>query len=109
MAILAKTQNYIELCFSYNVGFTSGRLQQKCGDRFDLAVCIAACIDETFKSDGEVCTTFVPVTHSALPSILPDVCVCVCVCVFMNFLATVSCLHWKRRKLYGRHVGRNKE
>jgi len=81
MAILAKTQNYIELCFSYNVGFTSGRLQQKCGDRFDLAVCIAACIDETFKSDGEVCTTFVPVTHSALPSILPDVCVCVCVCV----------------------------
>jgi hypothetical protein len=78
MAILAKTRNYIELCFFFFFLFTSGSLQQKCDDRFDLAVCIAACIDVTFKLDGEVFTTFVPVTYSVLPSVLPDVCVCVC-------------------------------
>ena len=64
MAILAKTQNYeyIQLCFSYNVGFTSDRFQQKCDYRFDHAVRRALCIDVIFKLDGEVCTTFVLVT-----------------------------------------------
>lgn len=61
--------------------FTSDGFQQKCDYPFDHAVRRAACIDVIFKLDDEVCTTFVPVTYSALPSVLPEV----CVCVFMNF------------------------
>ena len=49
MAILAKTQNFIQTFFSYNVGFTSGRFQQKCDYRFDRAVRRSVCIDVSSK------------------------------------------------------------
>lgn len=65
---------------------TSDGFKQNSHYRFDLAVPRAAGIDVLFILDDEVCTKFVPVTYSALPTVLPGV------YVFMNFLATVSCL-----------------